>query len=380
MRKTCLTGGVVFLVGMSLFPQNTTPLPAPADVTLTLSTEGDRHQFHLGELIPVKFSYSAAVPGKYVWVSQNTKLPGGHGLDFACSPFAESARPTPFVLGANDKFGEMLMAPCAGVGGGFGGACGDCDGERPLSTTAINFGPVPLNKYVRFRNGGAYTCIASSADVTTASAEDSLRAALLVRSNPLGFTVVDDPVWAHSVAASYAETYDKLCHGNDVPEQRRSQCFDIAGRVTYLDTIDSLAAEVKFFDGRNHGWDNGFWEAISETSYPADAVRLMTNRVQDPDVEVSTSTLESLASWDLRIESPDAFETGSPTNYHLQAVETLRKYVRLLGSSLSRKSSKTLPESAKTYRTFAGQEYCEGQALISKDEQDEVLAVPGLRP
>ena len=58
-------------------------------------------------------------------------------------------------------------APCGGVGGGFGGACGDCDGERPLSTTAINFGPVPLNKYVRFRNGGAYTCIASSADVAT---------------------------------------------------------------------------------------------------------------------------------------------------------------------------------------------------------------------
>jgi len=62
------------------------------------------------------------------------------------------------------------------------------------------------------------------------------------------------------------------------------------------------------------------------------------------------------------------------------AVETLRKYVRLLGSSLSRKSSKTLPESAKTYRTFADQEYGEGQALISKEEQDEVLAVPGLRP
>src|SRR6266478_10154140 len=111
MRKTCLTVGVVLLVGMSLFPQNTTPLPAPADVTLTLSTEGDRHQFHLGELIPVKFSYSAAVSGKYVWVSQNTKLTGGHGLDFACSPFAESAGPTPFVLGANDKFGEMLMVP-----------------------------------------------------------------------------------------------------------------------------------------------------------------------------------------------------------------------------------------------------------------------------
>ena len=92
-----------------MVPTEHDALPAPADVTLTLSTEGDRHEFHLGELIPVKFSYSAAVPGKYVWVSQNTRLTGGHGLDFACSPFAEGARPTPFVFGANDKFGEMLM-------------------------------------------------------------------------------------------------------------------------------------------------------------------------------------------------------------------------------------------------------------------------------
>jgi len=69
-----------------------------------------------------------------------------------------------------------------------------------------------------------------------------------------------------------------------------------------------------------------------------------------------------------------------PPTITYKAVETLRKYLRLLGSSLSRKSFKTLPESAKTCRTFAGQEYCEGQALISKEEQDEVLAVPGLRP
>src|SRR5882724_11096359 len=77
---------------------------------------------------------------------------------------------------------------------------------------------------------------------------------------------------------------------------------------------------------------------------------------------------------------PMLLKRALPPTITYKAVETLRKYLRLLGSSLSRKSSKTLPESAKTYRTFAGQEYCEGQALISKEEQDEVLAVPGLRP
>jgi hypothetical protein len=95
-----------------------------------------------------------------------------------------------------------------------------------------------------------------------------LRSALLVRSNPLGFTIVDDTVWAHSIAASYAATCEKFCRGDNVPEQRPLQCFDIAERITYLDTADSLAAKVKFFDGRNHGWANGFWEAIQQTSYP----------------------------------------------------------------------------------------------------------------
>jgi hypothetical protein len=51
----------------------------------------------------------------------------------------------------------------------------------------------------------------------------------------------------------------------------------------------------------------------------------------------------------------------------------MRKHVRLLGSSLSRKNLVAISESAKTYRAFAGQTYCERQLLISTEEQDRVL-------
>jgi hypothetical protein len=321
MQGLRLITGVVFLLGLSSLAQNARPLPAPADVTISFSTELDLPQFHLGELIPVTVSYTAVSPGKYIWVSRATKLLGGSALAITCTPSVESAWKAP---PAHDKFGEMLMASCGGVGSGFGGACADCDWEQPLAETAINFGPVPLNQYVRFRGPGTYSCIASS--------------------------------------------------GDDVPEHHMSQCFDIAHRITYLDTVDSLAAEVKFFDGREHGWANGFWEAMQRTSCPAEAVRLMASRIQDRDVQVSTSTLETLASWDLRIESPDAFEGADPADYHAQAVEKLRKYVRLLGSILSRKNPEVLIDSAKTYRFFAEQEYCEEQPLISKEEQNQVLA------
>jgi hypothetical protein len=128
------------------------------------------------------------------------------------------------------------------------------------------------------------------------------------------------------------------------------------------------------FDGRNHGWDNGFWRAIEHTSYPTEAVPLMTNRIQDSDVEVSQLVLESLASWELKIDSPDAFQTASPATYHAQAVDKLRRYVRLLGSSLANKKSNVLRESAKTYRTLAEREYCEQQPLILRPERNQVLA------
>jgi hypothetical protein len=77
MQKLFLTTGVVLVALLSSFAQNAEPVSAPADVILMLGTEGDGHQFHLGELIPVKFSYSAKTSGRYVWVSQSKKLACG---------------------------------------------------------------------------------------------------------------------------------------------------------------------------------------------------------------------------------------------------------------------------------------------------------------
>jgi hypothetical protein len=371
---------VVLIVLISSLAQNVEPVPASSEVVLRLGTEGDGHQFHLGELIPIKFSYSAEPPGRYLWVSQSSKLTGGRSLDISCSPSAERVR---MNQGSVDHitFGQMLNARCgAGVGGGSGGGCGDCDGEYPLTATPLTFGVVPLNTYVRFRTPGTYTCEASSADVTSSLRDERIRPALLVKSNPVVLTVVDDAGWKHSAALEYAEVYEKLCRGDDVAEHRFLQCSDVARRITYLDTVDSLATEVKWFDGRNHGWDNGFGEAIRQSSHPEQALRLMAARMQDADFEVSTNVLEWLAASDLRMEMPDAFQGDTPASYHAQAIEKLRKYVRLLGASLSQKTSTVLAASVKTYRTFSGQKYCETQTLIPSEEQNLVLTELRYKP
>jgi hypothetical protein len=273
----------------------------------------------------------------------------------------------------------MLNAPCGGVGGGTVGGCGDCDGEYPLTATALTFGVVPLNTYVRFRMPGTYTCEASSADITSTPRDEKIRPALSVKSNPL-LTIVNDPVWAHSAVLAYAGVYEKLCRGDDVAERRFLQCSDVAQRITYLDTADSLATEVKGFDGRSHGWGNGFWDAIQQSSNPEEALRLMVARMQEPDFEVSTSVLEWLASSQLRMEVPNAFQSGTPATYHDQAVEKLRKYVRLLGGSLSQKDTTVLSESVKTYHTFAEQRYCEPETLIPPEEENQVLTGLSTKP
>ena len=237
-----------------------------------------------------------------------------------------------------------------------------------------------MNEYVRFCSAGTYTCQASSAEVTATSRDEKIRAALLVKSNPIILTIVDDRGWARSAALANASAYERLCRGNDVAEHRFLECTDVARRITYLDTLDSLAIEVRWFDGRQHGWDNGFWDAIQHSSKTREALRLISSRIQEPDFEVSKSVMEWLASSALRIEVPDAFESGQPATYHAQAVEKLRRYVRLLGGSLKQKNSTVLDESAKTYSNFAEQTYCEAQPLIPTEEQGQVLGALDARP
>jgi hypothetical protein len=378
MQKLFLTTGVVLIVLLSSFAQNVEPVSAAADVVLRFEPEGDGHQFHIGELIPVKFSYTTWTPGRYVWVSQSSKLDGGRSLEISCSPSTERVNLNPRSVD-EVTFGQMLTAPCGGVGGGIGGACGDCDGEYPLTATALTFGVFPLNTYVRFRTPGTYTCEASSADITTTPRDEKIRPALLVKSNTMPLTIVNDPGWAYSTARAYAGVYENLCRGDDGAGNLFLQCSDVARRITYLDTSDSLATEVKWFDGRHHGWDNGFWDAIQHSSNPKEALSLMGARMQERDFEVSTGVLEWLASSELRLEVPDAFQSGTHATYHAQAVEKLRKYVRLLGGSLSQKDSTVLSESGKTYRSFAEQKYCE-PPLIPTEEQNQVLTGFGAKP
>ena len=379
MKRLLSLAAVVVTLPLSSLAQDVEPLPAPPDVVLEFSTEGDRQQFHVGELIPVRFSYIARTDGKYAVVSMRESIAGNRTVQVLCSPEAEKISARGFSPDIT-PLEQILLAPCGGSGGGSGWGCSDCDGELTLTTEKRVSESSPLNSHMRFRVGGTYTCEAESPEVTTTRREQEPPPILLVKSNPIKLNIIDDPVWSHSAVANYSGAYDENCRGADVPEKRPLRCFDIAQRITYLDTDESLRAEVKMFDGRAHGWDSGFWQAIRHSSYPEEAVRIMTSRMQEPDFQVTVDVLEWLASAELRIEAPEAFQTHAPANYHAQAVEKLRKYVRLLGESLHSKNSDVLRESAKTFRYFAEQDYCEGHPIIPTGEQNQLLSEVGIEP
>ena len=240
---------------------------------------------------------------------------------------------------------------------------------------------MPLNTYVHFRTPGTYTCSASAADVTMISRDEKVRQALLVKSNPVVLTIAEDHAWSRSAEIAYADAYNKLCRGNDVATQRFLQCSELARRITYLDTADSLATEVKIFDGRNHGWENGFWDAIQHSSYPNDALHLMANRI-------ARSRTSRCRRWFLNRWLHGTSESTRRTRFnhpHLRLIipQPSRSFGNMSGYSAAacaRKNPDVRSESAKTYRWFAEQEYCEGQPLISREERKQALLPQSIHP
>jgi hypothetical protein len=105
----------------------------------------------------------------------------------------------------------------------------------------------------------------------------------------------------------------------------------------------------------------------------------MSQRIQDADFDVSSSTLEVLAAWAFMQDTPHAIDSDQSSVYHAGALDSLRKYVRLLGNSLPKKDARAREGSVNTYLNFESQDYCEGQPLIPADEAAAVLRSIGTR-
>jgi hypothetical protein len=363
---------ILLLIPLFSYAQKSIPIPAPDDVSLRFSTEDGRNEYHLGEPIKVKFSFSGSARSRDLYVDLSPDCAWGVDgcrMEVKCEPAGEPVV-TADYFGTYDKFQRVLVGACQGKGipleARWGGICG-CDVVGFLRNSPV-YGPFPLSSYVRLRVPGNYTCYATSTQVVTSIHGERFS----TRSSPLELTLIDDPSWAHTAALEYADRYEKLCNTKEKPESLQ-ECVDIATRITSLDTLDSLAIEVKHVKGQAFYW-NGFWNAIWSSSHPREALRFMTKRMQDPDFRVDRDFLQELVIRSLQLDSPGIFQSSEPAIYQSQALEKLREHVRLLGSSLPNKNADTIDKSLQAYRSLAELRQCDGHPLIPDEERELVLA------
>jgi hypothetical protein len=377
MSYRVLLGFVILLLRLASTAQNVAPTPAPDTVTLQLTTEDQRHQYYLGELIKLRFVYSGLLANRDLWVDMNPQFvrAGGGAIQIKCDP------PPPLRVQTGSlkhlrNFESMVLGSCSDAklnlriqsGGVLSGIV-----SYPIQDS-VPFGPVPVTDYVRLSSPGKYTCHATSIQLTSRGQEN---VHFLLKSNSLELTIVDDPEWSRKAALNYGEAFEKSCLGERNTRRNSDSsrnCAEIVSRITTLDTPESLELETKYWDGRSDAWDVAFVNAISATNHPREALQLMTRRIQDPDVRVHAYELVQLAMASLDLETSGALESSEPAQYHSQAVDKLREYVRLFGSSLASKHPDVVDFDLAAYRDLAEGKDCSGATLIPGEERDRVIS------
>ena len=345
--------------------------PAPSDVQLTVSTENGRTQFHLGEEIRLTLRYTASVPGKYLMAGPGAKAKGWDHERLSCTPREEAVdREADDGVVDGHKF---LHAECgSGVGGGIGGGCADCAIEGQVGPRAI-LKELVANRSVQFTRATTYTCTVTDGSIVTAASAPNYRAIRLT-SRPFTLTLSDDSAWsALALKAALEGMATEKC---GVIKGDRVACMELADRLRYIDTPDSLAAITQFLSNEDKfsSWQHELWLGLFQSRHQDDVIRLLEMRYTDPDFAVTAENMEALTGIRLRKAFPQAFaRTTKAEDFRTAAVFLLQETLRKLGDSLPEKSPLTKAISAKTYETLASQDFCEKEAIIPEAERKRVL-------
>jgi hypothetical protein len=377
-------------------PYNTPSAGNPPDLHFVLSAKEGRTQYRLGEAIELDQAYSSSSPGKYLWLDSPSRINGGRGPSVAIHP--ENNVIDRFRDTGEKSAIAVLHANCTGWGFGsvFGGGCGDCHGTLPLKAEPIHF-PFSVALQFQILEPGHYSIQASSANVTLAPLDVESSKPIPLVSNTLEIDVVNDPIWASSQLHDAVEKFeakrseytargwDTKSWEADSPKEfgERTQVeFEAAKAATIikgLDTEESLAEMVRLYTGSEHligQYANIFYQGIIQSKHPALAIRLMSERILEPDFQVSKNLLDQLTAMELRLQSPEAFDRDERALYPA-ARKILHDHVLALGKSLEKKNPDALKSSLQAFTSYASEDFCTGQALIPPNEEKQLLRHAG---
>ncbi len=368
-------------------PASTPAAENPPDLHFVLRAKEGRTQFRLGETIEIQVAYSSDIPDKYLWIGPGlvTKVKDRRSAEFALQPpehridrVKNSGVANPFLV---------LHAHCgAGVGGGVGSGCSDCDGQISLKPSPVFF-PYSLTAQFQILEPGHYLVRAQTADVIQSPLSEESHPIPLV-SNEVEFDVVADPLWSTNTLRDAVERFEKAkleytAKGWDKIPRDKMEGAQFAKRsdleyemqqaaetMRVLDTEESLAELVRHYDGLVHEYDYAqhiLYRGIIQSRHQALAIKLLSERILEPDSSVSREVLDQLTGMALRNQFPDLFNRNDADSWrqlYPAARKILHDYVLALGKSLAEKKPDALTRSVTAFRSYAAADFCTGKPLV----------------
>jgi len=364
-----------------------------------IATKDGRTLFHLGEAIEIEESYSADVPGKYLWLSLPQQVKG-HPAQVAITLSSgvidrihdNGQRSTDFILHSNCLYG---------YGSGISSGCGDCDSRRTLSQSPIRV-PLNITRHFQITQPGHYSIQTNAANVVRQSMQSIVP--ITLTSNTLEIDVIEDQQWSAEALVAAVEQFDKaqaeyIFHGWDkLPmsgmgtegigkrTNLEAEMQSAAEKMKLLDTEESLAEIVRRYDGANIGPDYYryiLYNGIIQSKHKSLAIDLLSERMLQPDFWVSEQVIEQVTSMKLQSEFPTALDS-TEASYQKQLYPAARRilhdYVLAVGKSLAKKDSSAYGPSLNVFNTYARQDYCTGKPLISKSEMQTINQEIGVYP
>jgi hypothetical protein len=97
------------------------------------------------------------------------------------------------------------------------------------------------------------------------------------------------------------------------------------------------------------------------------AIKLLTERIVEPDFAVSKDLLDQLTAMEVESQVPDAFSRGDDDyrrELYPSARQILQEHLLALGDSLPDKAPESLAVSLETFRTYANEHFCTDEPLL----------------
>lgn len=304
-KRTSPSGRLVLVAGLVclLFGAKVSLAAQPDGVTLRLALADGRQQYRIGEIIPMRLTFTTVQGSNYSIDLANYDRSGRLDIDtFQVSPAEGWSDPLAYYYDSG-LFSFM--------GGGIRSV-------PKLGPEAVNV-DADLNEWFRFDRPGHFRVIVTSHRIVKDKAARSFGTHIDVTSNEVEFDVIPaDEAWARQQLAKALA---------DLKSEDHAISNRGARMLRFLGTDDAVAAMVDQFDDRESGCDGEFEFGLMGSLHRKFVVETMEKELANANHPISPSFLNTLAALSFQVDHPKPIPT-SPTLYSPKVDDALLKNLR----------------------------------------------------